>query len=352
MTKRSPSKNSNATVKPTAIDLFCGSGAVTLGLKQAGFDVLASVDIDPIAGKTYELNHPEVDFKLKDITQVRPERDFPDLPKRIGLLAVCAPCQPFSNRNKKRSDEDDRVELVLEAVKFARYFQPKAIFFENVPGIERHSVFAELTRKLSKLRYHVGKAYTVDAADLGVPQRRPRMVLVAAKRKQHLKKLTELGPVAIETVRDAIGDLVSPVIGQKADLKDPLHFSRRHHAITLERLKHIPKNGGSRISLPDRLVLECHKGLADNQYPDSYGRMCWEDVAPTLTTGCTDLTKGRYSHPVEDRAITLREAARLQTFPDSYKFSGNASQVACQIGNAVPPKMMAKIAERIAALIQ
>jgi len=351
MTKRLHSGKPKKVTKPTAIDLFCGSGAVTLGLRDAGFNVLAAVDIDPVAGATYQLNHPKVDFRLKDITQIKPVEDFSNLPRKIDFLAVCAPCQPFSNRNKKRSDEDDRVELVLEAVKFARYFKPSAIFFENVPGIERHSVFEELTLQLKKLKYHVGEAYTVDAADLGVPQRRPRMVLVAAKRKQLLKQMTELGPVAAKTVHDAISDLESPVQGQKAGLKDPLHFSRRHHAITLERLQHIPKNGGSRISLPEHLVLECHKGLSDNQYPDSYGRMCWEEVAPTLTTGCTDLTKGRYSHPVEDRAITLREAARLQTFPDSYKFSGNASQIACQIGNAVPPEMMTKIAERIASLI-
>lgn len=337
--------------KPIAIDLFCGSGAVTLGLKQAGFSVVAAVDIDPVAGQTYTQNHPEVDFKEVNILKINPRKDFLKLPKKIDVLAVCAPCQPFSDRNKKRSLEDSRVELILEAMKFVQCFNPSVIFFENVPGLERNSVFEELVQQLKELKYHLGEAQILDAANLGVPQRRPRMVLVAAKTKKLLSRVSKFQTVPKKSVKDAIGNLPTPKVGKSACGTDPLHFARRHHPITLERLKHIPIDGGSRDALPERLVLKCHKALNKNQYPDSYGRMAWDDVAPTLTTGCTDLTKGRYSHPEEDRSITLREAARLQTFPDNYVFKGNASQVATQIGNAVPPEMMAAIARTFAVAL-
>ena len=336
----------------TAVDLFAGSGAVTEGLRQANFDVLGAVDIDPIASDTYKRNHPKVCFVERDIIHVDPAKDFAELPRKIDLLAVCAPCQPFSSRNKKRSKEDDRAALVLEAVKFARYFKPKVIFFENVPGLERNAVFEELKSSLLRLRYHVSDARILDAADLGVPQRRPRMFLVAARSKRLLPKLCSFGVSPRRTVLQAIGDLASPEVGYRSNLLDSLHFSRRHQQITLERLKHIPKDGGSRASLPDHLVLECHRKLENaNHYPDSYGRMAWNEVAPTLTTGCTDLTKGRYAHPEEDRAITLREAARLQTFPDDYIFAGNAADIASQIGNAVPPQMMKAIASNFAQWI-
>ena len=332
----------------TAVDLFSGSGAVTLGLKEAGYDVLAAVDIDEVAGETYRANHPEVDLRLRDITVIRPSIDFVSLPGKIDLLAVCAPCQPFSTRNKNRFNEDTRVALVLQSIKFAKRFEPAVVFFENVPGIERHPIFERLTRELKKLHYHLGEAKTIDAADLGVPQRRPRMVLVAAKKQSLLERVNDFGSFTTRTVHQAISDLSVPMVGRHSNKKDPLHFSRKHHAITLERLKHIPINGGSRYSLPTRLVLKCHQNLSINQSPDTYGRMCWDDVAPTLTTGCTDLTKGRYAHPEQNRAITLREAARLQTFPDSYSFIGNPTQISSQIGNAVPPRMMTRIALRIA----
>ena len=143
------------------------------------------------------------------------------------------------------------------------------------------------------------------------------------------------------TVAEALKGLRQLATGQ-ADKSDLLHFSRNHNAIALQRLAHIPKNGGSRFSLPPHLELDCHKGKKG--YPDVYGRMRWADVAPTLTTGCTDVTRGRFAHPEEDRAITLREAARLQTFPDQYAFSGNASEIATQIGNAVPMKLIETIA--------
>ena len=143
------------------------------------------------------------------------------------------------------------------------------------------------------------------------------------------------------TVAHALKGLKKLSSGQY-DKNDSLHCSRNHSDIVVQRLAYIPKNGGSRSSLPPQLVLNCHK--EQRGYPDVYGRMSWNDIAPTLTTGCTDLTRGRFAHPEDDRAITLREAARLQTFPDNYLFDGNASQIATQIGNAVPMKLIETIA--------
>jgi len=332
----------------TAVDLFCGSGAVSLGLKTAGFRVLGAVDIDPTACETYRANHPEVDLFEGDIKKPSiPGRFLRLLNGPLDLLAVCAPCQPFSNRNGKRSSEDLRRNLVMESIPFVRTLQPKLVFFENVPGLGRQPIFNRLADELTQMGYHLSEPTKLDAAELGVPQRRQRMVLVGAQNEALLQQAMDIVYTSKKTVRDAIGDLPTPSVKGELPATDSLHFSRTHTAITLERLTFIPKDGGSRDSLPERLQLTCHKGRNKNSFPDSYGRMKWDDVAPTLTTGCTDLTKGRYTHPEQDRAITLREAARLQSFPDRYVFRGNSSQIATQIGNAVPPRMMAEIARTL-----
>ena len=335
----------------TVVDLYCGSGAVTLGLKKAGFRVIGAVDFDPIACATYRSNHPEVQLIEEDIKTVEPSVFSAVGQEGLDLLVVCAPCQPFSNRNNNRSSKDVRINLVLESLRFVEALQPQMVFFENVPGLGKQPVFKKLAKGLSDLGYTLSEPRHVDAADLGVPQRRQRMILVAAKDESILQDATALSFTARRSVRTTIGDLPVPPIRASAERGDVLHFSRLHAAITMERLKHIPTDGGSRASLPDRLQLACHKNCDANSFPDSYGRMKWDDVAPTLTTGCTDLTKGRYAHPEQNRSITLREAARLQSFPDDYLFKGNASQIATQIGNAVPPQMMFGIAQTLHAAL-
>lgn len=335
----------------TVVDLFCGSGAVTLGLKNAGFRVVCAVDFDPIACATYRANHPEVELIEEDIKKVEPSVFSAVRPGNLDLLMVCAPCQPFSNRNNNRSNKDLRIGLVLESLRFVDAFQPEMVFFENVPGLGKQPVFKKLAKGLSALGYMLSEPRHVDAADLGVPQRRQRMILVAAKEESILQEATALSFTARRSVRATIENLPVPPIGASAVNGDVLHFSRLHAAITMERLEHIPSDGGSRASLPERLQLACHKNRDSNSFSDSYGRMKWDDVAPTLTTGCTDLTKGRYAHPEQNRSITLREAARLQSFPDDYLFKGNASQIATQIGNAVPPQMMFGIAQTLHAAL-
>lgn len=343
-------KQSNVLRKPQAIDLFAGSGAVSRGLRDAGFNVVGALDFDPKACATYEMNHEGVKLIRRDIRKV-PAKTFAQFKGEIDLLIVCAPCQPFSNRNRNRITKDERVDLVLRSLKFIRALKPSFVLFENVPGLEKNKVFEKLCKELVRAGYHLKEPQKVDAADLGVPQRRVRMVLCAALKAEWLDGVFNGQVSQRVSVREAIGDLLEPSF-KSDNLEDPLHYKRRHSDLNLERLRHVPKNGGSRISLPDHLVLACHKELSENQYPDCYGRMSWDQEAPTLTTGCTDFTRGRYVHPEQDRAITLREAARLQSFPDDYKFNGNASEIATQIGNAVPPRMMQVIAERIKAVLE
>lgn len=333
----------NKASRPIAIDLFCGSGAVSLGLTHAGFNVVGAVDFDPHACATYQANHPMVKLIQEDI-RVIPANVFDDVVKKqLDLLVVCAPCQPFSSQNRKRNKDDGRLNLVDASLPFIERYQPKIVFLENVPGLASSGIFDGFRANLEKLGYQIAKPLKLDASELGVPQRRTRMIMVAVKGVE-LSTAIDIARLPRKTVRDVISDLPHPVIGRAAAEEDLLHYSRKHSALNIERLRHIPKDGGSRDLLPEHLQLACHKNRKKASFSDVYGRMRWDDVAPTLTTGCTDITRGRFAHPEQDRGITLREAARLQSFPDNYKFVGNAGQVATQIGNAVPPKMMQSIA--------
>jgi DNA (cytosine-5)-methyltransferase 1 len=338
--------------KPIALDLFCGSGAVSLGLKQAGFEVVGAVDFDAGACRTYQANHPEVRLLQKDIRQIDPN-EFSDLiPRKLDLLVVCAPCQPFSSQNRHKSKDDSRNNLVEESKKFIERFRPSLVFLENVPGLASTDIFDGFTAWLrDKAGYDVAKPMRVDAAELGVPQRRTRMILVAAKGVS-LSEATNIARTGRKSVEDTIKNLPVPPIGRPlAGTADALHYARRHSPLNIERLRNIPIDGGGRESLPYHLQLDCHRNKKKSSFSDTYGRMSWSDVAPTLTTGCTDITRGRFAHPVQNRAITLREAARLQSFPDSYIFEGNAGQIATQIGNAVPPEMMRTIAQSLKAAL-
>jgi len=330
---------------PTAVDLFSGCGAVTEALKRRHFRVVAAVDNDPIACRTYRKNHPSVHLYEQDIRSVSPARIRVELlhDQDLDLLIVCAPCQPFSSQGLK-DGADKRARLIFSAIRFARVLRPKIILFENVPGLATArfaSVLSELRRRLEKIDYTIGNPEMADAADYGVPQRRQRCILIASRAGVPPGLPAPPTPTGKrKVVRGAIADLPRLKAGE-SDPNDPLHFSRRHLEITLRRLSHIPKDGGSRCSLPKNLVLTCHR--EHSGHPDVYGRMWWNRVSPTLTTGCTDVTRGRFAHPEDDRAITLREAARLQTFPDSYWFEGNHSEISTQIGNAVPVRLIEEI---------
>lgn len=330
---------------PTAVDLFCGAGAASAALKRSHFRVAAAVDNDPDACATYRANHPRVRLYETDIRDLDPLivrgecLDAVDL----DLMVICAPCQPFSSQNRRRGI-DQRSRLLLQGARFVSALRPKVLFVENVPGLASRAYADLLTefREICGSEYRFGSPQRVDAADYGVPQRRIRCLLMAGRGTPAPVLPPPISPKGQRfTVRHAISSLTRLESGE-ADKHDPLHAARNHKPIALERLRVIPKDGGSRSELPVALRLNCHK--RPNSYPDVYGRMSWDDVAPTLTTGCTDVTRGRFAHPEADRAITPREAALLQTFPPQYTFEGSLKVVAQQIGNALPFALLRALA--------
>ena len=322
---------------PTAVDLFSGAGSATAALKSSHFRVVAAVDNAPAACTTYRLNHPTVRLFEEDIRCLDPDRIAAKCLNDTGLdlMIICAPCQPFSSQNRHRG-EDRRSELLLDAARFVAAMRPVVVFVENVPGIAatRHAELITAFREACGSEYAFTDPLRVNAADYGVPQRRVRCVLMGSRGRGVPELPAPLTPEGKRTmVRETIDGLRRLASGER-DPQDPLHAARNHSALVLERLAAIPRDGGSRSALPDSLALACHK--QPNCYPDVYGRMSWDEVAPTLTTGCTDVTRGRFAHPDADRAITPREAALIQTFPQQYKFTGTTGAVASQIGNALP----------------
>ena len=321
----------------TAVDLFSGAGSATAALKASNFRVVAAVDNDPAACATYRLNHPTVRLLEEDIRSLDPNRVRDECLSgtRLDLMIICAPCQPFSSQNRLRRN-DSRSELLLDAARFVAAMKPAVVFVENVPGIaaDKHADLIAAFKEACGSQYRFTKPLQINAADYAVPQRRIRCVLMGARGARVPELPAPLTPEGSRyTVRQAIYGRPRLSSGE-ADPADPLHAARSHSALALRRLAAIPRNGGSRSALPESLALACHK--QPNCYPDVYGRMSWDDVAPTLTTGCTDVTRGRFAHPEADRAITAREAALIQTFPPRYKFAGTLGAVANQIGNALP----------------
>lgn len=325
--------------KPTAVDLFAGCGGLTLGLKQAGFRVLGAVELSRLAASTYAENHPEVKLWNEDINRVRARAVRRELSLKKGeldLLAGCPPCEGFSSLrtlNGGKSIRDRRNGLVLQLLKFIRALKPRAVMIENVPGLMRNRRFAVLRATLERLGYHCN-INVLDAADYSVPQRRRRMILLAGFRADI--PFARVARVQ-RTVRDAIADLAEI----RKRRRDVLHRQTECRSVRVIRLiKAVPKNGGSRTDLPEQFKLKCHQSCTG--FKDVYGRMRWDDVAPTITGGCVNPSKGRFLHPSRNRAITLREAAVLQTFPRSYFFSLAKGKFAAaeMIGNALPPEFI------------
>lgn len=347
MATRAKHKERNCRMrKPRAIDLFSGCGGLTVGLEAAGFNVVAAVENDHISANTYKMNHPDVNLKEIDIRRVSPKKLMRELKMRRGqldLLAGCPPCQGFSTlrtRNGAKRNRDSRNSLVNQMVRFARVFRPKAIMMENVPRLKDHKLFADLCECLRKVGYHL--SFDVkDASRYGVPQRRKRLILVGG-RGIDVKLASESSRV--RTVRGAIGHLSAP-----ARSKDKLHSlpEMKRSAKVTRLIRDIPKDGGSRTDLPKSRQLACHK--KSDGFKDIYGRMAWYDVAPTITGGCFNPSKGRFLHPKQNRAITMREAALLQSFPSNYQFvlSAGNQAIALMIGNALPPEFIRRHAVEI-----
>lgn len=337
--------------KPLALDLFSGCGGLTLGLKQAGFRVLAAIESDATAVETYKANHKGVAVKHTDIRKVSALGLMRELKLRRGrldLLAGCPPCQGFSvlrTRNGARQNRDRRNNLVREMLRFSRAFRPKVVMMENVPKLKGRAPFLDLCKGLRALGYKVTHGIK-DAAEYGVPQRRRRLILLAGNRFD-----IPFAPPAENrrTVRKAIGRLAKA--GASGDALHDIPEKKRIPKI-MKLIRDIPKNGGSRTDLPKNRQLKCHKKREG--FYDIYGRMTWDNVAPTITSGCFNPSKGRFLHPTENRAITMREAALLQSFPRSYEFDASAGKevIAQMIGNALPPELIKRQAQQIREAIK
>jgi len=330
----------------TAIDLFAGCGGMTYGLRQASFKVIAAVELDPVAVEVYRLNHPKTSLKETDIRALDAAEWMKELAideEKLDLLAGCPPCQGFSRLRTKNGAHlinDPRNSLVLEMLRLIKAFRPKAVMMENVPGLAETDIFNGFLSSLWQEGYSASWAFK-NTRKFGVPQRRRRLILLAGRGFEipfgnEAKKET--------TVRMAIGKLKPP--GKTGDV---LHdMPERRTDKMKEWIALIPKDGGSRRDLPDAMQRPCHKKI--NGFNDVYGRMAWDEVAPTITGSCCNPSKGRFLHPEENRNITMREAALLQTFPKSFKIPSGTTKAdtAQMIGNALPPEFVRRQALSIA----
>lgn len=343
----------------TFIDLFAGCGGASLGFKRAGFVLKAAVELDPVGCRSYASNHLETALLINDIRLLSAQDILEKAGLNVGQCTVilgCPPCQGFSRHRLKGSGLDDpRNSLVTVFAEIVSSMHPAFFVFENVPGILKfhESPWYAAKESLTASGYRIVEGI-VNAADYGTPQRRRRFTAIGCRlplvivdmppNKTH-RDPREGGILPPwRTVRDAISDL-PPLGNGEQCVNDPLHCASIHSQATLDRIRCIPHDGGSRRSLPSEMQLECHK--KHSGHLDVYGRLWWDKVANTITSGCILPSKGRFLHPEQDRGITLREAARLQGFPDDYRFEGNKQQIALQIGNAVPPSLAHVIALRI-----
>lgn len=319
---------------------------MTLGLKWAGFSVTGAVDIDSLSIETYKKNHPQVkiwEADIRDLSVAEVKKELNIKTGKLDLLAGCPPCQSFSSlRNMnggKRVRAPEQKDLVFEFLRFVEGLRPRTVMMENVPGLAKDERMGELIRKLKLLGYKCNYSI-LNAADYGVPQRRRRVILLAS-----LSGKIEFAPPSPNriTVREVISEL--GVVGKSGD---PLHDLPEIRSETIkEIIKEIPRNGGGRRNLGKAKQLPCHKDFGG--FKDVYGRMWWDDVSPTITGGCVNPSKGRFLHPKYNRAITLREAALLQTFPRDYFFSIRRGKhaAASLIGNALPPEFIRRHAVEV-----
>jgi len=336
------------------VDLFCGCGGASLGFELAGCRVVGAVDIDPVACEIYSENLG-LEPICGDLRRVRGS----DILERYGLrgndvdlVVGCPPCQGFSSLRRTRGlpEEDDRNDLVAVFLEHVREIQPNVVLFENVPGIATIYGGEYLDLYLNGMREMGYESVwkTLNAADYGVPQFRKRVIAFSVKNandggEMSMPSPSHSDPKCAEevdkspwvTVREAISDLKPLGLGE-SDPKIPNHSARRHTPQALEIIRNVPKDGGSRREIPRRLWLNCHQKLDGGGAENVYGRMWWDRPSPTMTSRCTCPSSGRFIHPEQDRAITPREAARLQTFPDSFVFPAEATLAERYIGNAVP----------------
>lgn len=347
--------------RPTVVDLFSGAGGTGLGFHQAGFRIIGAVELDPHAAETYTRNLA-VDVTKTDIRRLKPSnlRETMNVNKgELDVLVGCPPCQGFSRMRNEKGADDRRNGLVLHYLRFVVELMPRFAVFENVPGVVGTKHGAALYRKLCdglrKLGYALGE-YKLDAADYGIAQHRRRVIVIAGRegRSPPVLARTHSAPTSPSvlrgdqlpwrTVRTDIGDGKYPKLRAGESGEDGGRFANHVAPATgpkvLEFIERVPPNGGSRTDVAEEYWLACHRG--HDGHRDVYGRLAWDRPSNTITSGCTNPSKGRFVHPEQHRALTAREAAALQGFPDTFVFHG--ARIAWQIGNAVPPPLASAIA--------
>jgi len=330
------------------VDLFCGIGGISHGFRRAGFDIRAGYDVDASCGHGFETNNT-APFLPSDVGNLAADEIGSRFSgARPTVLVGCAPCQPFSTYRKGKSDE--RWSLLTRFAELAAAVATDFVTMENVPGVVDYrggTVFRDFLKILSGTYPHVTHEI-VDCTEFGVPQRRRRLVVIASRNGE--VRLAEGDRSAPASVADAIRSLPAIPAGG-ADPADPLHRASRLSPLNMRRIRH-SRPGGTWSEWPEELVATCHRDRKGMGYRSVYGRMSWDAPAPTVTTQCYGYGNGRFGHPEQDRAITLREAALLQSFPPDYSFFPDGGfpgfkTVGRWIGNAVPVALAEGIARRI-----
>jgi len=335
-----------------AVDLFSGAGGATQGLREAGYDVAAAVESDPAAAQTFAANHGHTGLIDRDIRHVQAPalaRRLAARGVRVDLLTACPPCQPFSTLGSGDLG-DPRNGLVSSLTRFVAQLRPRSILLENVPGLRDQPRFKRLLMDLEE--GYALRDYTVQAADFGVPQRRRRVIVLGLARELHVeppRDLLHALPAGFDQAPRSAGEALALVEGL-TERSDPVHRARTPREKTVARIRAVSQGGG-RKQLPSHLELDCHTRLDHCHATSIYGRIDPTQPAPTMTTRCTTPSCGRFVHPTEDRGLTLREAAVLQTFPLGYQFCGNYGEVERQIGNAVPPRLARALGLVVAGLL-
>ena len=351
------------------IDLFCGAGGLSAGLRSVGFTIKAGVDIDSQALQTYQYNFRRAATLQADIANVTPDdlRRAANLAREDHefLLAGCPPCQGFSNIGKRNAN-DEKNQLVFQYIRLIEELQPNFILMENVPGMAKNVgrlIFHELIERLTPL-YHIDTD-TLNAADYGVPQMRNRLVLHGVRRPVYdvLRRIVEKDEINFLprpthaqnpeghlcpwiSVGEAILDLPPLRAGEAFHGKISNHVARHLSETNLRRLAAIRANGGNRQGIAEQYQLDCHRRKRVS-YTDTYGILNPDRPSPTMTSGCTLISKGRFGHPLQNRGLSVREAARLQSFDDDFVFLGSLASMSLQIGNAVPPRLAAASGKQI-----
>jgi DNA (cytosine-5)-methyltransferase 1 len=355
-----------------AIDFFCGAGGMTNGLLRAGIDVIMGVDNHLPCKNTYE--HPAnntrpngepVKFLHRDINGLSADEllNIADLKRNDDHLVLigCSPCQYWSVVNTDRNKAQQGKRLIDHFRDLVLDIQPGYIILENVPGLATRSMESGLDKFKEELRncysnYRFAEA-VVPAMLYGVPQKRKRFILIGTRLQGQITLPPATQPEGLYPtgvlVRDFLGETngFSPISAGHKDESSFQHTSSAMQEQNLKRIRLTDKNGGKRTAWKDNeeLMINAYRHLAVNDFPDVYGRMSWDEPAPTITTKFNSFTNGRFGHPEEDRALSLREGATLQTFPKNYVFVGKIIEIARQIGNAVPPELAKRIGNHLLA---